>query len=1081
MDIWKILGIERTKDEDAVKQAYRRRLPSHNPEDDQEGFLRLREAYEQALTYCRETAAAAAVTPDDEVVAALEEIYADFPQRINAEDWRQALSADVCQRLDTQQEIGEKLLAFLMDHNNLPHSVWKFLSEFFCWGERQELLKEKFPPNYIDYVLNQSAYDDLIRYALFPALPGFDYDAFLDVFFNINAALNQGAYENIDAQFAAADGMGIDHPDLTLLKIRYALTRNTEEAETLAADLRAARPGDIRAANMLGHCRLRRGKYAEARELFQEVLLEEPEHYNAKVGLAESWHLSGNLDEAKNCYWELVYENPYDSFLISAFYDINEKMGAELEERLPAAPDNQEIIYKLASCYHNCRRFADVRSLLADVIPAPENAAKHHGVLAYALLEAGDKEGAEREFFAWEKTEEDKRRLARQIPSAYMLLGLEDKALERCNYYLGEFPAEADIYDAMAGIFRRRGDQPAALKAAEQGLAVGGGNLGLRIHKSHILYDMGDHGGALEVIENTLAEYPLIFDLINLKLNIFYDAEEYKEVLAICQKLEDNNVPDKNFRMYALAASLNLLPQAETAAELREWLKDSPGAVVAVYALTQYYSNRDDYDASLTVFQQARDAAPENLDFRVSIINILRRRQAYAQALMEISWFERNHPGYADAWNLKGLVLENLRRYDEAVVAFTEAIRLDPNHQVAYGNMADVMTKLGRNEQAVELLTKQIEIREHPYYYIARGLAYSYLGNTEAEKKDYFRTIELDPNYAYAYNNLGITFYAEGKRDEAIQYLEQAIKLDPDILAAYKTLGNALAEKGREAEALEVWEKALAHFRPDDEPAVAEITRNKLIFFKERGRYREGSDLLETLVRVRAMDAETMCHAAECFYEQGRLSEAWFWYARALKTEKSKDSFVLTSVAQYYEYAKQNIIMANLYYQKAIEAEPDNYRMYIRRGRLMRRLLRPGRYPAGRGGAPVRGYWRKPMALLDAVPPKERTPCYYYWRAECLRGQGRLAEAEEAFRQALAGAGDYALCVTRVCYDALFGLARLYEEQGDAAKARQYIKETIAIKNDLAYRNFLHKLEYIDRVKRSDRESIWDKLKKLFH
>ncbi|MDR0434522.1 MAG: tetratricopeptide repeat protein [Gracilibacteraceae bacterium] len=1079
-DIWKILGLEKTTDEEAVRQAYRRQLPAYNPEDDQAGFLRLREAYEQALAHCRETAAAPEepATPEDEVVARLREIYADFPRRIDVEAWRRELETDIGQRLDSQQEIGEKLLVFFMEHNNLPHSVWKYLAAFFCWPERQEVLKEKFPSNYIDYVLNQSTYDDLIRYALFPLAPGLDYDAFLERFFNINAALGQGRYENVDEEIAAADALGIDHPDFTLLKIRYALGQSEEEkAAALAEQLYAGREDDARIASTLGHCRLRQERYTEARELFQAVLAKEPEHYNAMVGLAETWHLSGDLEEAKNHYWKLIYENPYDGYLISVFYSINEKMTAALEERLQEAPDDQEIVYKLASCYHNCRRFADARSLLADRKPLPEHEAKHHGVLAYALLDDGNKAEAEREFFAWEETETDKRRLARQIPSACALLGLDDKALERCEYYLQEFPAEADIYDAMAGVFRRRGDWPAALAAAERGLAVNSDHLGLCIHKAHILSGMGDQGGALEVAEATLAEYPLVYDLISLKLRIYYDAEEYGEVVAICKKLDEDNAWDQQFQLYRLAAELHLTPQKETAAELAAWLAEAPGESAAVYALTQYYTDRNDFDAALAVFQQARDAEPENVDFRVSIINVQRRRRDYAAALKETEWFERRRPDYADAWNLKGLVLESLERFDEAAAAFTEAIRLEPEHQVAYGNMADVMTKMGKHEQAVELLTKQLAIREHPYYYIARGLAYGCLNNTKAEKEDYFRTIELDPDYAYAYNNLGITFYDEGNLTEAIKYLEQAIEHDVSILAAHQTLGRVLAESGREEEALAVWDKALAHFEPDDQPAVGELTRDKLIFYNIRGRYREASDLVETLARVRAMDVETMCRVAESFYEQDRLPEAWFWFARVLRAKEGKEPFALLSLARYYEYAKRDVMQANMYYMKAIKADPDNYENYIRRGRLLqRRRYKPGRRSLLTGES----YWKKPLALLDAVPAAERTPCYYYWRGECLRGLGRLEAAEEAFRRALADAAGYNQCAKRACYDALFALACLYEERGDLAEARRYVTETLAIKNDIEYRQFLQKLDYCEMEAKRERGGFWDALKKIF-
>ena len=47
-EIFGILGIEETRDEDEIRAAYRKLLLAANPEDDAEGFKRLRRAYEEA-------------------------------------------------------------------------------------------------------------------------------------------------------------------------------------------------------------------------------------------------------------------------------------------------------------------------------------------------------------------------------------------------------------------------------------------------------------------------------------------------------------------------------------------------------------------------------------------------------------------------------------------------------------------------------------------------------------------------------------------------------------------------------------------------------------------------------------------------------------------------------------------------------------------------------------------------------------------------------------------------------------------------------------------------------------------------
>ena len=47
-EIFQVLGIEETRDENLIKRAYREKLAVTNPEDNPEGFKRLRNAYEEA-------------------------------------------------------------------------------------------------------------------------------------------------------------------------------------------------------------------------------------------------------------------------------------------------------------------------------------------------------------------------------------------------------------------------------------------------------------------------------------------------------------------------------------------------------------------------------------------------------------------------------------------------------------------------------------------------------------------------------------------------------------------------------------------------------------------------------------------------------------------------------------------------------------------------------------------------------------------------------------------------------------------------------------------------------------------------
>lgn len=51
-NIWNELEIEKTNDKKAIKKAYLKKLKITNPEDNSEGFMRLHDAYEAAMSVC---------------------------------------------------------------------------------------------------------------------------------------------------------------------------------------------------------------------------------------------------------------------------------------------------------------------------------------------------------------------------------------------------------------------------------------------------------------------------------------------------------------------------------------------------------------------------------------------------------------------------------------------------------------------------------------------------------------------------------------------------------------------------------------------------------------------------------------------------------------------------------------------------------------------------------------------------------------------------------------------------------------------------------------------------------------------
>ena len=71
-------------------------------------------------------------------------------------------------------------------------------------------------------------------------------------------------------------------------------------------------------------------------------------------------------------------------------------------------------------------------------------------------------------------------------------------------------------------------------------------------------------------------------------------------------------------------------------------------------------------------------------------------------------------------------------------------------------------------------------------------------GKNEEAISHYKMAINLKPDYAKAYNNLGEALFTEQKIEEAISYYKMAIKLKPDYANAHSNLKIAISKLGKQ-------------------------------------------------------------------------------------------------------------------------------------------------------------------------------------------------------------------------------------------------------------------------------------------
>lgn len=177
--------------------------------------------------------------------------------------------------------------------------------------------------------------------------------------------------------------------------------------------------------------------------------------------------------------------------------------------------------------------------------------------------------------------------------------------------------------------------------------------------------------------------------------------------------------------------------------------------------------------------------------------NNLLRTQDYQNAIIAYTHAITMEPRSIGSYTNRGLANAALGKFDAAISDYSSALSLNPKHISAYNNRALVYDKKGMYIQALGDLNKALTI--NPNFlpaYDNRATVYNHQGKFDLAIKDCNKALSIDPNVADVYHVRGESYRLQGKFDLALQDYNKALSIDPKLADAYVGRGNLFISQG---------------------------------------------------------------------------------------------------------------------------------------------------------------------------------------------------------------------------------------------------------------------------------------------
>ncbi len=207
------------------------------------------------------------------------------------------------------------------------------------------------------------------------------------------------------------------------------------------------------------------------------------------------------------------------------------------------------------------------------------------------------------------------------------------------------------------------------------------------------------------------------------------------------------------------------------------------------------------------------------------------QRDAYRSALKEYVEGQLSMADQAAAHHNLGVIYTNLGKIDQAERSYRTALRIEPRFIESRYYLAVVLNEQGRTKEAERLLRETIaETPDFVDAHYALGLLLAAAPDKMEEAAQALKqVVQLDPESAPAWYNLGLAQQNMGQLESAEISLQRACLIAPDVARYQRAIVILLAQMERWSAAVRASERLLVLGGPSPERHVEDQRRHRYL------------------------------------------------------------------------------------------------------------------------------------------------------------------------------------------------------------------------------------------------------------